>query len=119
MSIENAIASVAVGDFASATSWYERLLGRRADSRPLPEVAEWKFPRGGWLQIYASAERAGMGSLTLAVTSVEQQSADLQRCGIEPGRPIVTATVKVVMIKDPDGNSIAFSEALDPLAGGS
>jgi predicted enzyme related to lactoylglutathione lyase len=114
MPIENALASLAVGDLAAATLWYARLFGRPADSRPMPQVAEWEFPRGGWLQLYESAERAGKGSLTLAVTDVEQQVAELQKCGLEAGQPIVTEKVKVVMIKDPDGNSIAFAEALDP-----
>ena len=113
MPIQNALASLAVGDLAAAILWYERLFGRPADSRPMPQVAEWKFPRGGWLQLYESAERAGQGSLTLAVRDLEQQVADLQRLGLEAGEPIVTEKIKVVMIKDPDGNSIAFAEALD------
>jgi hypothetical protein len=68
MSIDNAIASVAVKDLAAAVAWYEALLGRAADSTPMPEVAEWKFPRGGWFQVYQLPERAGNGSVTLAVT---------------------------------------------------
>lgn len=54
MSIDNAIASVAVKELRSAVPWYEALLGRAPDSTPMPEVAEWKFPRGGWLQVYHS-----------------------------------------------------------------
>ena len=114
MSIKNAIASVAVRDLGSAVRWYERLLGRPADSRPMSEVAEWKFERGGWLQIYQNAERAGTGSCTLAVSSLDEQVADLEKCGLDAGRRINSEQVKVVMIKDPDGNSIAFAEALDP-----
>ena len=29
-------------------------------------------------------------------------------------KPMISEKVKVVMIKDPDGNSIAFAEAVDP-----
>jgi predicted enzyme related to lactoylglutathione lyase len=46
MSIKNAIASLAVKDLSSAVQWYETLFGRPADSRPMAEVAEWKFERG-------------------------------------------------------------------------
>jgi predicted enzyme related to lactoylglutathione lyase len=113
MSTTNALASVAVSDLASAVQWYERLFGRRADSRPVPDVAEWKFEGGGWLQVYQGPERAGSGSLTLAVSSLDEQVADLERCGIAAGRQMVTDKVKVLMIKDPDGNSIAFSEVID------
>jgi glyoxylase I family protein len=51
MKIENAIASGAVNDLKTASAWYEKLFGRPADSTPMPEVAEWKFDRGGWLQV--------------------------------------------------------------------
>jgi hypothetical protein len=34
-------------DLKIAAAWYEQLLGRPADSTPMPEVAEWKFKRGG------------------------------------------------------------------------
>jgi hypothetical protein len=67
MSIKNALASVAVKDVNAAIDWYAKLLGKQPDSRPMPEVAEWKFERGGWLQIYQLPERAGSGSFTLAV----------------------------------------------------
>jgi hypothetical protein len=54
MSIDNVLASVAVKDLKAASAWYEKLLGRPADSKPMPEVAEWKFKQGGWLQVYHS-----------------------------------------------------------------
>ncbi len=113
MSINNALASLAVKDLRAAGPWYEKLLGRPADSNPMPEVAEWKFGGGGWLQVYQSRDRVGSGSVTLAVSSLEQQVAELRRCGIDPGPPMNSAKVNVVMIKDPDGNSIAFAQALD------
>lgn len=114
MSIRNAIASLAVRDTDAAVAWYEKLLARPADSRPMPELAEWKFEGGGWLQVYRGPERAGSGSVTLAVTSLDEQISILRTGGFHPGEPIISEKVKVVMIKDPDGNSIAFAEALDP-----
>ena len=113
MSIDNALASVAVKDLQPTVQWYEMLLGRPADSRPMPEVAEWKFEGGGWLQLYQNPDRAGMGAVTLAVSDLDQQMAALRKSGIEPGAPMRSPKVNVVMIKDPDGNSIAFAQALD------
>ena len=75
MKIGNALASVAVKDIEEASAWYARLLGRPADSQPMPGLAEWKFPRGGWLQVYELPERAGSGSFTLAVDDVEEAVA--------------------------------------------
>src|SRR5687767_7291829 len=66
VTIKNALASIAVKDLAAAVRWYEQVLGKPPDSRPMPEVAEWKFERGGWLQVYMLPERAGAGSVTLA-----------------------------------------------------
>ena len=48
MAIENALASVAVKDLDIAVDWYERVLDRPG-TNPMPEVAEWRFPRGGCL----------------------------------------------------------------------
>jgi hypothetical protein len=114
MAIMNAIASVAVSNLASATEWYEKLLGRPADSRPMPEVAEWKFERGGWLQVYQLPERAGSGSVTLAVKDMENQVTRLAKLGIDTRRRTSGPKVETLMIADPDGNSIALAETRDP-----
>jgi predicted enzyme related to lactoylglutathione lyase len=114
MSILNVLASVAVKDLAEALRWYEKVLGRPPDSRPMPEVAEWKFERGGWLQVYQLPERAGSGSFTLAVSSIDDQVSQLTRLGIDTGQRSSGDRVKTLMITDPDGNHIAFAEAIDP-----
>ena len=113
MSIDNAIASLAVKDVAAAVAWYQALLGRAADSTPMPEVAEWKFPRGGWLQVYQVPERAGNGSVTLAVSNLDEVAAHVKKLGIDTSQRTSGAKVKTLMIIDPDGNHIAFAEALD------
>jgi predicted enzyme related to lactoylglutathione lyase len=114
MKIENAIASLAVRDLGAASAWYEALFGRPADSKPMPEVAEWKFPRGGWLQVYELPERAGTGSCTLAVDDIEQLVAHLRALGIDAGERNSGTQVQTVMIIDPDGNHLAFAHTSDP-----
>ena len=113
MSIDNAIASVAVKDLKSAVTWYEALLGRAPDSTPMPEVAEWKFAHGGWLQVYELPARAGGGSFTLAVSNIDEVAANVERLGIDATQRSSGAKVKTLMIVDPDENHIAFAEALD------
>jgi predicted enzyme related to lactoylglutathione lyase len=113
MSVQNALASLAVKDVKAASAWYEKLLGT-SPSRPMPEVAEWQFPRGGGLQVYELPERAGSCSATLSVDNFDAELAKLRQLRIEAGEPSVTSRVKVVMIKDPDGNSIAIAQAADP-----
>jgi len=114
MPIQNVLASVAVKDLNAAAAWYEKLFDRSADSRPMPEVAEWKFERGGWLQVYALPERAGDGSFTLAVSSIEEQVQRLEKLGVDTSQRTSGEKVKTLMITDPDGNHIAFAEAIDP-----
>lgn len=113
-SIDNALTSVAVKVLSSAVKWYEIRFGRSADLSPMPEVAEWKFRQGGWLQVYQLPERAGSGSFTLAVSSIEEQVAHLENLGINTKRMTSSEKVKTLMITDPDGNHIAFAEAIDP-----
>ena len=86
----------------------------QADARTGRVLAEWKFERGGWLQVYQLPERAGNGSVTLAVNGLDQQISALRRTGMDVGEPMRNTKANVVMIKDPDGNSIALAEALDP-----
>jgi len=114
VAITNALASIAVRDLAAAVRWYEQLLGKPPDSRPMPEVAEWKFDRGGWLQVYSLPERAGAGSVTLAVTNIDDHVAQITALGIDTSQRSSGDKVKTLMIADPDGNHIAFAEALDP-----
>ena len=113
MSIVNAIASVAVRDLNTAIKWYEALF-RKAPTKPMPEVAEWSFERGGWLQVYQLPERAGSGSCTLAVSNIDEEAARLKQLNIDTSHRTSTEKVKTLMIKDPDGNSIALAEATDP-----
>jgi len=111
--IQNVLASVAVKDLKSAVKWYETVFGRPADSRPMPEVAEWKFDRGGWLQVYQLPERAGSGSFTLAVSDIQDEVRKIKALGIDTRQQSSSEKVKTLMITDPDGNHIAFAEALD------
>lgn len=111
--IQNALASVAVKDLKTAVKWYEKLLGKPPDSTPMPEVAEWKFERGGWLQVYQLPERAGSGSFTLAVNNIQEEVRKVAAMGIDIRQQAANQQVKTLMITDPDGNHIALAEALD------
>lgn len=113
MSIDNVLASVAVKDLKVASAWYEQLFGRPG-STPMPELAEWEFPRGGWLQVYQLPERAGQGSVTLAVSDLAAEIEKLDAMGVDTSQRSSDKKVKTVMVTDPDGNHIAFAEASDP-----
>ena len=112
MPILNAIASLAVRDLTASSAWYASLLDKEADTRPMPEVAEWKFDRGGGLQLYQQPERAGGGSVTMAVDDIDLLATHLQQLNVAHGALTRTAQVRTIMLTDPDGNHIAFAQAL-------
>jgi hypothetical protein len=79
----------------------------------MEELAEWKFPGGGWLQIYQAPERAGSGSMTLAVSGLSSVTERLKGLGVELGERTSSSKVDTLSIVDPDGNRIALGEAFD------
>lgn len=113
MPIENVLASLAVKDITQAARWYGKLFGREGEA-PMDELREWSFPRGGWLQVYQLPERAGNGSCTLAVSDLDEQLGKLESMGVDTSERQENARVKTVMITDPDGNHIAFAQAMGP-----
>jgi catechol-2,3-dioxygenase len=112
MGITNALASLAVRDLAASSQWYEKLLGR--GSQPMSEVMEWQLERGGGLQIYQLPERAGQGSCTLIVANIDEIAHQLRSDELaDDPEPVRNDRVDTIMIKDPDGNSIAFAMPKD------
>jgi predicted enzyme related to lactoylglutathione lyase len=117
--IANVLASVAVRDLQSTRPWYERLLGRRPDSTPMPEIAEWKFPSGGWLQVYqVSDDRVGKGSCTFAVDDIDRIVAHATTLGVDVSNRSDGDRVRTLMITDPDGNHLAFAQSSGQIMAG-
>jgi len=114
MTITNALASLAVRDLAASARWYEKLLGR--GSHPMSEVMEWQLQRGGGLQIYELPERAGHGSCTLIVSDIDEIAGQLRSTELAAdAQPARNDRVDTIMIRDPDGNSIAFAMPKDAM----
>ena len=110
MSISNALAGVAVRDLSASLRWYEHLLDETA-FRPMKEVGEFHFERGGSLQVFEDSQRAGASSVTLAVTDLDEQLDDLKKKGIPTDQVNRTDQVSTAIIQDPDGNQIVFAAA--------
>jgi predicted enzyme related to lactoylglutathione lyase len=111
MAIRNVLAGVAVKDLDAATAWYSKLIGRPPQSRPMAEVAEWEFARGGWLQVFEDAERAGSSSVTFAEDDLDERLAELKSLGIVIGQTTDSDYVRTAIIADPDGNQLVFAQA--------
>jgi predicted enzyme related to lactoylglutathione lyase len=112
MTITNVLASLAVRDLPVSSQWYEKILG--SGNQPMTEVVEWQLERGGGLQVYESPERAGQGSCTLIVSDIDETARRLEASGlVVNAEPTRNDRVDTIMIKDPDGNSIAFAMPKD------
>jgi hypothetical protein len=47
------------------------------------EVVEWQFPGGGWVQVFASEERADKSSVTLVEDDVQGRLEELNRLKLQ------------------------------------
>lgn len=109
MSIDHVLAVIPVADFEASHAWYERLLGRPADNRPMDGLAEWRVTDGGWVQVTLDTDRAGSALLNFAVSDMEQHLTDVSSRGLAAGVvETVTKGVQLSAIRDPDGNTITF-----------
>jgi predicted enzyme related to lactoylglutathione lyase len=113
MTLDKVLAGIAVGDFASAHTWYERLLGRPADAAPMEGLAECHLTECGGIQLIHDEARAGSSYVTLMVRSLDDQLAALKAKGVPVG-PIqrTPGLAKVATVADPEGNRIPFAEDL-------
>ena len=113
MAIHSVLAGIAVNDFAAGRTWYERLFGRLADVTPMEGLVEWHFSDYGGIQLVHDEDRAGSSSVTLVVTSLDEQLAELEAEGIPVG-PIqgTVGLVKVATVTDPEGNRVSFAQDL-------
>lgn len=109
MPIEHVLAVIPVTDLETSNQWYERLLGRPADNRPMVTLAEWRITDTGWIQVSQDTSRAGHGLLNFAVDDLGKHVAELSSRGLAPGAiETVNKNVQLSAIIDPDGNRITF-----------
>jgi hypothetical protein len=110
MAIVNALAGVMVSDLTTAEAWYEQLLSRPADARPMEGLAEWKLADGGWIQVFQDRGRAGSSSVTFLVSGLDDQLAELKTKGISIEQTTTSDYVKTATVTDPAGNRVVFAE---------
>jgi predicted enzyme related to lactoylglutathione lyase len=104
-----------VRDFAAATAWYTRLLGRDADIPVNEEEVMWQLTETAFLYVLRDPERAGRSIVTLSVTDLDDAVAEAASRGIAvaPIEAVGTAGRRAGYT-DPDGNRIALVEVNQP-----
>lgn len=111
MDIARVLMVAPVGRVEEAVVWYERLLGRPADTRPMPSLADWHLTASGWLQVFEDAEHAGSSLLNLEVPDLDEALAQLKERGLHTG-PVQTGGTRTrfASLHDPDGNRVTLLE---------
>ena len=106
-------AVIATRDYATARSWYGRVIGREPDLEPVDGVGEWQITATAWLQLAEDPDRAGKTAVRIGVDDLTAQISELKSDGIATGELVVIADmVKVVDVADPDGNEVSFVQDL-------
>jgi glyoxylase I family protein len=108
--LKNVLAGIAVTNLEKAEIWYDTLLGRAPDTRPMDELVEWQFPDGGWLQVFEDQNRAGHTAITLVEADFQKRLEELNKLKIQILSVTQGENVKVCIIHDPDGNQIVFAQ---------
>lgn len=100
-----------VRNIEAAVAWYERLLGRPADLRPMPSLADWHLTGTGWLQVFEDPIHAGSTLLNLEVPALEKALSELTERGLTAG-PVQTGgeRTRFATLEDPDGNRVTLLE---------
>lgn len=111
MSLTKVLAAVPVADFEASLAWYERLLGRPADARPMPALADWHLTDTAWVQVHLDRDHAGHTALNFAVDDLDAHTAEVAGRGIALGKVTITdKNAKLAPVTDPSGNRITFIE---------
>jgi catechol 2,3-dioxygenase-like lactoylglutathione lyase family enzyme len=111
MDVARVLMVAPVRDIDAAVAWYEKLLGRPADTRPMPSLADWHLAAGGWLQVFQDPAHAGATLLNLEVPELDKALNDLAKRGLTAG-PVQTGGVRsrFAALEDPDGNRVTVLE---------
>lgn len=111
MAFTHVLAVAPVSEMEPAVAWYERLLGRPAEKRPMPGLADWHIAPSGWVSVFQSPQHAGSTLLNLVVDDLDRAISELAGRGIvvgevQPG----SQQVRFAAVHDPDGNRVTLIE---------
>jgi catechol 2,3-dioxygenase-like lactoylglutathione lyase family enzyme len=102
-------AGVSVRDYATATAWYERLLGAPPSFLPNDVEAVWQLAEHRFVYIEVRPEHAGHALLTVFLSDFDARLARIAERGLQPDTVETYENgVRKAVFRDPDGNEIGF-----------
>lgn len=86
-------------------------MGRKPDVIPNNNEAAWQLSEKGWIYIIGDARRAGKSLFTLIVDDLDSYIAKFKNRGISfEFTEEDSAMYRRVVVTDPDGNTLQFTE---------
>ncbi|WEK02971.1 MAG: VOC family protein [Candidatus Devosia phytovorans] len=110
ITVQGIYAATVTKDFDAAVAWYERLMGRPADDKPIPGMAQWRNMGAAGLQVWEDAERAGQSIITIVVPNLEHEKIRLAAAGLILINEARGEFGAVGQLFDDEGNQINLSE---------
>jgi catechol 2,3-dioxygenase-like lactoylglutathione lyase family enzyme len=111
MTVTKVLAVVPVDDLEAATEWYERLLGRPPDARPMESLADWHLLESAWVSVFHDSDHAGETFLNFAVDDLPAHTAWLATRDIVLDEAYANGKgATLASVTDPAGNTITFIE---------
>ena len=102
-------AGIPVNDYATALTWYERLLGSPPAFSPNDTEAVWELAEHRFLFIEQRPEHAGHAMHTVFVSDFDTRIPDIAGRGLEPAeRETYGNGVRKLVYRDPDGNELGI-----------
>lgn len=104
------LAALPSSDMERSEAFYEALIGRPVDERPMPVLAQWRWGETV-LQIVDDAERAGGGLVTVVVLDMSAAVSGIRDRGLAIDADEGSVVAQFAVLTDPDGNRITMVEA--------
>jgi hypothetical protein len=109
LNVVSVMAAMPSSDMSRSESFYQALIGRPADSRPMPVLTQWEWGEVV-LQIVDDADRAGGGLATVVVADMAEATAGLRERGVVVEATEGSVVAQVAVLTDPDGNQVTLIE---------
>ena len=110
MKVDYVYAAVSSADLERAEAFYSKVLGRKADDRPMESLIQWRDIAGAGIQVFADRGKAGHGAMTLVVPNAARLKVALEAAGYACGEVHAGDFGRIVQVSDPDGNVVTFAE---------
>jgi hypothetical protein len=111
MAIQTIYAHVSCSSLEDSLPYYEKLFGVPVTRRPMDGLAEWHFTDSARMQLFEDKTHAGASTLTIGVTTMENEHRRLSEHGLEPGPIEESTSFSIARLRDPDGNLVVLVSA--------